>query len=408
MVNHRDFGTITQKDYLDFYHTVKDDWYAKKFLGMVTNILDIMVALGWDECMRVYDKVVNLTLDELIFRMEEAIDVIQGIKNGNISPEEARRMTTFWIMPPVLISRADLLQGSNRLVYGNSCDITFMGLSDFNKEVLFAINFHFEDGLPTNYWYVRPKDPLLDKRHMKLGIMFKDIPKNFPTLAEAGDNIIPILKDIRNEKDPTHAGSSYNICFFMETSGINNGVSMTNYDEYSFMWEGINCGNQSHWNKSANGSKSWFNDAIQLYEPWPPIFLQLTRLPRDMWIKRISGLLTDSRVYIQYLLADWDAVVPVKAWQKRMWDEGIALPDAVFQRRMPDCSSKNEKDWTFRYTYPKDTPRMTLDNLGLSLDDVRKGVLLDWTWQSKGVPSGKHVVAIGHGRNIKYEKEVKA
>jgi hypothetical protein len=363
---------------------------------------------GWKFFDKIYYDFVDEVLEELIDRMEEAIAVGKGITTGDIPPEDAKRIITFWIIPPVLVSRADLLQGTTRLIYGNSCDITFMGLDDRNREVLFAINFHFEEGLPTNYWYVRRGEETLERRHMKLGEMLKDIPKKFNTLAEAGDNIIPILKDIRNERDPEHANSAYNVCFFYFSMGTNNGLSMTNYDEYSFMWEGINCGKKKHWNRSANGSKTWVKDAGQMYEPWPPIFLQLTLLPRVMWIKRIAGLLTGSQVFIQYTMRNYDkkGLADIEGWQRWMWEKGVPLPKGVFERRMPDLSLKNQDDWIYGYTYPEDTPRMTLDDLGITLEEARKGVLLDTTWESTEIPTSKNIISIGHGVDTKFLKEV--
>lgn len=376
---------------------------------MSTYVWEVIKHEGWAHFLDMYDDFAAIVLQELIDRMEEALAVTKAIVEGEIPPEDTSRTITFWIIPPVLISRADLLQGTTRLIYGNSCDITFMGLHDLTKEILFAINYHFEEGLPTNYWFFPPGDPMLEKRHMQLGLQLKEIPQHFDTLNEAGHNVIPILKDIRNEQDPAHYQSSYNMCFFNLTGGSNNGICATNYDEYSYLWEGVNCGYHKLWNKCSNGSKSWVPDAFLTYEPWPPIFLQLIRLKREMWCKRIAGLLTESQIYLQYVL-EQDALeklgFPVRETWKMQYEEGLPLPDGVFRRQFPNLSGPRDK-WVFGYQYPKDIKRIYLEDLGITINDAMNGVLLDIKWEEKDPDiSSKNIISIGHGLHTKFEKEV--
>jgi hypothetical protein len=127
-----------------------------------------------------------------------------------------------------------------------------------------------------------------------------------------------------------------------------------------------------------------------------------------MWIKRIAGLLTGSQVFIQYTMRNYDkkGLADIEGWQRWMWEKGVPLPKGVFERRMPDLSLKNQDDWIYGYTYPEDTPRMTLDDLGITLEEARKGVLLDTTWESTEIPTSKNIISIGHGVDTKFLKEV--
>ncbi|NVM56168.1 MAG: hypothetical protein HWN66_20900, partial [Candidatus Helarchaeota archaeon] len=276
----------------EIYNTIPDFLYSKPYLPFCSFVWRLVRKEGWEEFWVKYDDFVEATLEELVMRMEEAIALAKKIQEESV--KDPHKVVSFWILPPVLVVRADLQQGAIRLIYGNSADVSYMAAHDMDKEIQFVINFHFEQGLATNYWYIKPGDELLEKRHMKLGTKLKDIPKEIPDFHEAGNKILDILKDIRNEQDPEHANSAYNACIFLLSAGANNGALLSNYSEYSWMWEGINMHKWSPpYAKKYDFLQPLKNaDTVQFYEPWPPIFYQLTRLPRPIWIKRISGLLT--------------------------------------------------------------------------------------------------------------------
>ncbi|MHA1378964.1 MAG: hypothetical protein ACTSRG_11330 [Candidatus Helarchaeota archaeon] len=196
----------------ELYKSIPDDVYSKPYLPLCQQVWKMLLNMGWEYFLDVYDEYVEATLDELVLRMEEAISVSKALISGKI--KEPEKIVSYWILPPVLVVRSDLQQGAIRLIYGNSADITFMGVSDFTKEILYAINFHFEEGLATNYWYISPGDELLEKRHMKLGTKMKDLPKEIPDFHKAASKVRDILLDVRNEQDPDHAHSAYNTCMF--------------------------------------------------------------------------------------------------------------------------------------------------------------------------------------------------
>ncbi len=363
----------------------------------------IKKAGGWEIFWDNYDEFVDQILQELVMRMEEAIALAKKIQDGSLkNPHE---VVSFWILPPVLAVRADLQQGAIRLIYGNSADITFMAAHDADKEILFAINFHFEQGLATNYWYIKPGDELLEKRHMKLGTKLKDIPKEIPDFHGAADKICDILKDIRNEQDPEHAHSAYNTCIFFLSAGSNNGALPSNYSEYSWLWEGINI---HKWGpgfyKDHNKEYSFLEplkkaDTVQFYEPWPPIFYQLTCLPRPIWIKRISGLLTNALMYFQYImnLDSFNKVAPIKETILEMWEEGVPSPEMIL----------NHEIKPFGYKYPKvKGPQIHYWDLGLKEEDLFKGFLTNITFDKKYEKFDEsNLLSIGHGLETQFIKK---
>ncbi len=376
----------------EIYDAIPDYIYSKPYLPFCSFIWRLLRKQGgWQDFWDRYDDFVDATLDELVMRMEEAIAISKKLQAGNLP--NADKVVSFWILPPVLVVRADLQQGAIRLIYGNSADISFMAAHDQDKQIQFVINFHFEQGLATNYWYIKPGDEFLEKRHMKLGTKLKDIPKEIPDFHDAGNKILDILKDIRNEQDPEHANSAYNVCIFLLSAGTNNGALLSNYSEYSWMWEGIN----SHtWGPTMSKKYDFLaplrkSDSVQFYEPWPPIFYQLTKLPRPIWIKRIAGLLTSSQMYFQYImnLKGFDKFVPVRETLLEQFEEGEPSPQMILNHELAP----------FGYVYPKvKGPRIHYWDLGLKKEDVLKGFLTNIAFDKNYEKFNEsNLLSIGHG-----------
>ncbi|MHA1276274.1 MAG: hypothetical protein ACTSQI_02280 [Candidatus Helarchaeota archaeon] len=387
----------------EIYDSIPDFMYSKPYLPFCQFVWRLLKKQSWEDFWDRYDDFVEATLDELVMRMEEAIALGKKLQAGELKNPD--KVVSFWILPPVLVVRSDLQQGAIRLIYGNSADISFMACHDLDKEVQFVINFHFEQGLATNYWYIRPGDELLEKRHMKLGTRLKDIPKEIPDFHEAGSKILDILRDIRNEQDPDHVNSAYNVCMFLLSAGSNNGALLSNYSEYSWMWEGINMHNWGPQFMKKHGKEyPYFEplkkaDTVQFYEPWPPIFYQLTKLPRPIWIKRIAGLLTNSMMYFQYImnLKGFDKVAPVRETMLEMWEEGEPSPQMIL----------NHEIKPYGYQYPKHQgPRIYYWDLGIKEDDVLKGFLTNITFDKTYEKFDEsNLVSIGHGIETVFVKK---
>ena len=140
-------------------------------------------------------------------------------------------------------------------------------------------------------------------------------------------------------------------------------------------------------------------DTVQFYEPWPPIFYQLTRLPRPIWIKRIAGLLTNSMMYFQYIMniKGFDKVAPVKETMIEMWEKGAPSPEMIL----------NHEIKPYGYQYPKgDGNRIFYWDLGLKKADVLNGFLTDITFDKKYEKFDEsNLVSIGHGLGTKFVRK---
>jgi len=167
------------------------------------------------------------------------------------------------------------------------------------------------------------------------------------------------------------------------------------FDEYSFMWEGIN---SYKLNKECN--TNILKDTVQFYEPWPPIFLQLTRLKREIWLKRIAGLLTSGQLYSQYIMSKklWE-LIPIEKLFEQDWEEGIPTPTQTMAHKLPDY-----KNWRFKYEIP-DGPRIHYEDLGLTFEEACNGFLTDITWETEPPFDRSNLVSIGHGLGSKIIKK---
>ena len=167
------------------------------------------------------------------------------------------------------------------------------------------------------------------------------------------------------------------------------------------MWEGINFHN---WGPAIPKKYEFLSplkkaDTVQFYEPWPPIFYQLTKLPEPIWIKRIAGLLTNSQLYFQYImnLKGFNKSAPVRETLLEMWNEGAPSPEMIL----------NHEKTPFGYQYPKiNGPLIHYWDLGLKEEDVLKGFLTNITFDKKFEKVDEsNLVSVGHGLETEFKKQ---
>ncbi|MHA1252688.1 MAG: hypothetical protein ACTSRP_22060, partial [Candidatus Helarchaeota archaeon] len=265
--------TIRTKEY---FPLSKHLWYAYKKLGI--DLLDrFLPQISTD----VLEKVFKVRLGETIMCCKDVI-------SGRIPNADKR--VVWSIYPPVMAIRTDLSQGTMKLLYGESSDITFFVINDLNLDLFFLLNGHLEDGIPVDWWLVGPDDELLNRRHIRLGFKLIDIPKKAKNLTQAGQFAIDILKDIRNERTPQWATSTYSVStlYLSAIPGFLNEPSV--YEICGMLYDGMNA-------KRIYGLPDyWF-----CYVPWPSFFTMLFYLERDQFILRINGLSNGHKLVVQHI-----------------------------------------------------------------------------------------------------------
>ncbi|MHA1382832.1 MAG: hypothetical protein ACTSR3_03640, partial [Candidatus Helarchaeota archaeon] len=260
------------------------DSRTKVFFPLGRHIWKMHKELGYDYVINLQNSTADMIYPVINRRLDNTIYTTRNILKGKIPPEKT---LTFMLFPPVVTQRGDLTQGSMKLLYGESCDLTFIVINDgTDGEVFFLLNGHSEDGVPVDWWIEKPDSDILDRRHQRLGYKLRDLPKIFKDQTKCGYKIIEILKDIRNERTPQWEHSSYHIAMTWNSGMSNVLLEQSTWEGFAEIWDGINV-------KKQGIPDYWF-----CYVPWPPMIRTLFSLPRPSWTLRITGLFLGHKFYL--------------------------------------------------------------------------------------------------------------
>jgi hypothetical protein len=383
------------------YGDIPDDFPTKKHLPLGSNIWGMFKLYGW-EWLQHFFKEFGRTIGDLAkIRLTESIFTAREVVSGKIPEEEASKTLTYCFFPPTMAIRADLQQGTMKLLFGESSDTTFLFLDDFDKDILFALNTHIEDGYPVDYWHIisGEDDDFFDRRHMKLGYKFRNIPKKSKTLDQAAERLIDVLKDARNERTPKWNTSAYHIIITWCSAGLNMVMENSNFETIGCMFDGLA-------SKMFYGLKNfWFN-----FVPVPTFIGSMARMDRQKFLKMFGGLTCESKLYLQPVEEEAHPLVKEIVpecfdFMRKRWLKGIILPWQTLGREIPKLKKlKSEEE--FSHQYPDDpNGRLKGEEIGLNFDDSLKGNYLDVSWDKKREDiTSNDVISSGHGRETVFKK----
>ncbi|MHA1379507.1 MAG: hypothetical protein ACTSRG_14130 [Candidatus Helarchaeota archaeon] len=335
-------------------------------------------------------------------RNYETVEFSKAVKEGRIAKDRLGQTVTYWGIPPVMSIRGDISSFSSKMIYGPSNDITFCAISDLTKEITFLFNIHTEEGLAEDYWYIFADDDLFNRRHMRLGYRLKEIPQKINGLGPAADKIRDIMMDIRNERTPQWRDSSYHICLFYLTGAATMGLELSSYNALASIWDGVNAVNYY-------GMK----EQLFAYEPWPPILNVMFGLERGMWTQKLTRMLTDNLLFINYMEKE-----TIDFFKKHYYEsyeyfmklisyqihQGIPLPIQTIEC-VPPKFNREKGIWeTPNFQYPKENKIDLLGDLGLTFEEAIGGVLLDIDHTFRGKVTRENIISLGHGLKTKYLK----
>ncbi|MHA1404524.1 MAG: hypothetical protein ACTSSI_12235 [Candidatus Helarchaeota archaeon] len=352
--------------------------------------------LGWEYYeQRAHDSVLNsdLIYDLLKERLTESILTAQAVLEGKL--KKPWRVLTYTLFPPIVAIRSDTQQGSMKLLFGSDVDCSYVIASEIS-DAMFVVNCSLNDGMPIDWWLAGPDDEILDRRHLKLGTKLKDLPiKMKKGLSGAATRMIDILKDVRNERDPHRSNAMYHVGLTY-ISGVFNTMFewKSNYDAYGAFWDGL----QSK--KFYNLQDSHFN-----FVPHPPILKTLIRAGRRAFMKKWSSW-AGNKLFINHIepiILDW-----IKSKTPEIFnlifikgiEEGIPFP---VQSMVSGMDLKKNFDLSGRYFNDVNSPKIRVDDLKLSSEEVFNGVYLR---VDRKTPPTEHVdessiISLGLGRNAR-------
>jgi hypothetical protein len=381
------------------YSEIPDDIRTKPYMPLGKHIWRIFKALGMDYVEETIDKISGQFLYDLFrIRMDETIQTAKYVMDGEIPhPDKA---LSYMLFPPVVPIRADLNQGSTKLIYGGSTDVTFVCPSDLDEEIFFLLNGHCEDGIPVDWWFIGPEDDTLDRRHLKLGFKLREMTKRFDNLLKAGEKLLDVLKDMRNERTPQWADSAYIICMVWSSGVLNFVQEPSSYEGFAGIWDGI------------SAKKLGLPDTWMSYIPWPSFLNMLIMGGRDKWTLSLCGLSTEHRIYFMPLeqkAVDWISEEFPELWNVGVVEGrqmGIPYPWQTLNVRLPEFKKKEtyEKE-KFDFEYPSGE-FITPDGLDMTVEDTYRGIYLDVTHDTPKSEKATrdHVISVGLGKDTEYIK----
>ncbi|MHA1298759.1 MAG: hypothetical protein ACTSO9_04860 [Candidatus Helarchaeota archaeon] len=364
------------------YGDIPDHVPSKGYYPLARNIWQVLKEMGWDYLKPALSSMIDNFHDIVKLRLDEAIKTAQSAMKGELS--DLDKIFSYFFFPPVLEIRTDLQQGTSKLLYGESVDVTYITLSDETGEFAFLLNCHGEDGIPVDWYLVGADDELMERRHMKLGFKLKEAYKKTKGLTQTAARTIDILKDVRNERTPQWSNAAYFTIIVWGLGVSNAGLEVSNYENIAFLHDGVN-------------NRQWgLPDPCFTFFPWPAFIKILFDMDRANYTKRFTGLSSENKLCCHSAqfpgLADYTGGYEFftnypEAFDlsfKRKWEkEGVPFPIQTLETQMPKLKKTLPADLTeLDFKVPKGD-RIFAEDLDLTLEEAIKGVYLDYDHETK-------------------------
>ncbi|NHI94155.1 MAG: hypothetical protein EAX96_16815 [Candidatus Lokiarchaeota archaeon] len=378
------------------YGEIPDSFPTKRMFPLGEHMWNIFKSHGWEFIEKQFDPEAELipgVADATFEKFQTAVKTANKVLNGEIKHPD--RCLATWFFPPLVYVRSDLQSGSTKLIYGNSTDITFVLINDFTQDVEALINGHMEDGIPVDFWFIHGEDDIFNRRHLKLGMKLREIPKKTNDFIKTGHRIIDLLKDIRNERSPEFSQSAYSICMVWLSAGLNLSTEPSNYGAMGMVWDGLEA------KRTYGMDDYWF-----CYVPTLPLLNMMAMAGRHAWVHKMTGLLTNNLLFINAFEPKHKEVYETRApeiWSyfvNSIKEAGVLTPKMAINCTPPDLRDKRKfHHGNFTWHYP-DGARIKPAEWGLSDDELVGGILTDITPDTPEQETyGKeHVISLGIGK----------
>ncbi|NVM28002.1 MAG: hypothetical protein HWN65_04085 [Candidatus Helarchaeota archaeon] len=380
---------------------IPDSFYAKKYLPLCDNVFTaIRLQENWKVYQKRYEDVEEMIAKNLKIEFDEMMEATKAARDGKI--KRLKETIVRWGYPPTLPIRTDMADMSTKMIYGSSTDISFACISDMDRDLIFIFNLHVEESVPEGYFFVlKGEDPeIFERRHMKLGIRLCDLGKKIKSNLEVARRMREILIDIRNERTPEWANSTYHIAIYFTASGSNLSMEFSNWNALGDIWDGV------------NAMQYGLPDCMFNYEPLPPILEIMFGLNRQLFTERLVKTLTEHKMYWNYMNIDNLKEYKVKDYEtydyfirfySHQLENGIPLPVHSLNSITPIYNKKTGKWETMGITFPEG-PRIHYNrDLGLTFEEALNGVLFDITHESKiDKVTRDNIISLGYGLGTTY------
>ncbi len=232
----------------------------------------------------IFFRTVQEELEVLVSGIAECVNVFRYFKEGKLKDPE--KVTPFLTYPPAFVAKTNLNPSATVMLFGPSVDVCFALHDDYTLEIHYFFDYHYEQGLQTYGWTSNYEiDPeLLERRHPKVGEPIRTICCSRP-VHEGAMLVRDIQMDLRNEKSPEYAKSSFHNFPYHQATSVDQGWIMRGMVESTAqLWHGMNL-DKIGWPFEA------YNED---YVPRPAGMDLLLQNPCDIFTYRFNGLVCGS------------------------------------------------------------------------------------------------------------------
>jgi len=381
------------------YNEIPDNVKVKPYLPLLVNVWEIYQTYGWERTLKFIEESKLGVYDFFEARLNESIGASKDLLDGKfVHPD---KVLSYILIIPSLTIRADLIQGTQKLIAGDSADMTFISLDDVTGEIFCLLNGHLEDGIPVDWWLVRPEDELLDRRHLKLGYKLREIPRRFNNITKASEKLIEVFRDIRNERTPQWATSIYYSASVWVSFALNVIFEPSNFESIASTFDGW-AAKQHH----------KLPDYLFCLNPFPSMLNLFFLQGRKEFTNKLSWLTTEGHLYLQpFEESTLEVIMDLhteifELYKKGIIEEGIPFPIQTLESTFPNAKNKKDPDSRFLLSYPEGK-FIQIDDLELSFDDVLKGAYLDITQETALTEKidRTRVLSTGIGRDTSFRED---
>lgn len=391
---------------LHSYSEIPDDQPLKRYFPLNRTLWIMFRRFGWEHVARGFEAGTDFLGYEVFkYRLNEAIKTAQDVLKGKMKNPD--KVIAFTLFPPGGFIRADLQQGSMKLLYGESVDVSYVGIRDDTMETSFILNGHLEDGIPVDWWMIGPEDTdILNRRHHKYGIRLRDIPKKSKGLEDAGWKIRDILLDIRNERTPQWMNSTYQVGVGYGTM-VHLAYEMSNYEGFGKIYDMLAA-------KRVYGMP----DVGFTYIPIPQMVQMISFMKRPFFILRSNGLNSENKfltAFLEEFAQDFFKTEFPEDWNTifvRTWEEtGIPWPIQTLGCDLPNYKDNklykriNKTGDEFEWKYPPGK-FITLEDIDMTLEEAFDGIFyeIDHTTEPGSVDVKDSIISTGVGSTTVFRK----
>lgn len=383
------------------FSEIPEDSRTKHYLPLSKHVYKVFREFGIDYMDNFFPRFKQIQFDVTKARWDNMIFTGKKIMEGTIPEHDAQR-TFLYTVPHIVICRADLQVGTNKLLYGESTDVSFVIVDDISQDILFVFNGHLESGVPHDWWIEGHDSEVLDRRHMKRGWKIREVAKKTKNFQDCAKNLMDIFKDIRNERTPEFQNSLYTVSMAWSSAMFNMFAEVSNYEMLSTIFNGLAC-------------KHLFGlpDQYFLYYPIPPLFSSLIYTSRNQFTSMVAGLTCSHHLITshiedgayQWLKDEFPELIELNflgQWK----DDGIPLPKATLEMQMETKKGKMIDDQgNLKIKYPEGK-RIFMDDLELGVDDLFRGYMLDINHETSldTTVSRDSIISEGMGSYTKFYK----